>query len=522
MHAEICYTVQVENLEQKRRVLKRLREWREKEATRGGVELFRVLSNDAVNGIAESLPTTKETLMEVKGIAEKKYQTYGRDILAIVEEEVSDTPSGSKESMKTYGFHPLSASADLYAPATRGSGQSDSEKVFTVADYLEILNVGLHQFEAKVIGEITSLDIRGNYLFFSIKDKKENAMMPCFMWGSVYKMSGVLLEEGMEVAVRGFPEMYKPSGRLTFKADTVELVGEGALKKAYDALKKKLEKEGLFAEARKKSIPEHPQNIGLITSATGAVIHDFLNNIGKFGFKISFRDSRVEGALAVKELVQAVRYFKKSFGAAQNKQKGIDVLVIIRGGGSLESLQAFNNEALVREIADCPFPVLVGIGHDKDVPLVSLIADAAGSTPTAVAKLLNSTWEQALSKVRFIEQKIISRFSESVYKKKDLLRAYAENIEDSFRRIFERFRSAEEKLKRNLVSIGGAVSQMKEKISQAVKVLPDKFGIQIQRYREYFEKIGKIFGEKLGNEIHRSREKVGYIEKMISANNPIR
>jgi exodeoxyribonuclease VII large subunit len=507
----------VENLEQKRRVLKRLREWRDAEAKRMGLDFFRVLSNDAVNGIAETLPTTKEALLEVKGIAEKKWQTYGRDILAIVAEETTqglfatDAVAGrglyprskrldeSTEETITktseQGYNPSPADGNYDETENDGSRdgyRQSGEKVFTVADYLEILNTGLRQFEAKVIGEITSLDIRDKYIFFSIKDKKDNAMMSCFMWGSSYKMSGILLEEGMEVAVHGFPEMYKPSGRMTFRADSVELVGEGALKKAYDELKKKLEKEGLFLESRKKPIPEYPQNIGLITSETGAVIHDFLNNIGKFGFKISFRDSRVEGALAVKELVSAVKYFKK--------QKSIDVLVLIRGGGSLESLQAFNNEALVREIADCPFPVLVGIGHDKDVPLVSLVADRAGSTPTAVAKLLNSTWEQALAKVRLHEQKILNRFSEALYEKKDNLRDRSEHIEKKFRMIFERFRNAEEKIKRNFVAIGSAMARAKERLDHSQKTLK----------------------EKLTDDIRRSKEKIIYIEKMLVANNPMR
>jgi exodeoxyribonuclease VII large subunit len=503
----------VENIDQKRRVLKRIREWRDAEAKRMGVEFFRVLSNDAVNGIAETLPTTKERLLEVKGIAEKKWQTYGRDILAMVAEETVAGLFGDKQlgtSNKQQGddneTHPTSILPSEEGEEARTNDgtldgyRQNEEMVFTVADYLEILNTGLRQFEAKVIGEITSLDIRDKYIFFSIKDKKENALLPCFMWGSSYKMSGVFLEEGMEVAVHGFPEMYKPSGRMTFRADSVELVGEGALKKAYDELKKKLSAEGLFAEERKKPIPEYPQNIGLITSATGAVIHDFLNNIGKFGFKISFHDSHVEGALAVKELVSAVRYFKKNGSTRLTTGKGIDVLVIIRGGGSLESLQAFNNEVLVREIADCPFPVVVGIGHDKDVPLVSLVADCAGSTPTAVAKLLNSSWEQAISKVRLAGQKMLARYSDALYEKKDALREHSIHIEEKFRRIFERFRNAEEKVKRNFVAIGSALAQTKERIARSQKSL----------------------GEKLTADIRRSKEKVIYIEKMLVANNPMR
>ena len=125
----------------------------------------------------------------------------------------------------------------------------------------------------------------------------------------------------------------------------------------------------------------------MITSKQGAVIHDFLNNIGKFGFDIKMIDSRVEGQGAVEDLLAAIQTFRK---------KDIDVLVIIRGGGSMESLMPFNNELLVREVVGFPVPVLVGIGHDKDMPLVALAADRSESTPTAVANLLNESWERAL------------------------------------------------------------------------------------------------------------------------------
>ncbi|MBI2120880.1 MAG: exodeoxyribonuclease VII large subunit [Parcubacteria group bacterium] len=467
----------MENLEQKRKVAKKLREWRENQARKDGVELFRIISNDAVNGIVEALPTTKEALLEVKGIAEKKLQKYGRDILAIVAGEVSDNlfsaSAEAKEGSETIGFRTRSArGADLKI-----------EKIFTVSDYLDLLNAGIQQFEAKVVGEISSLDIRGNYLFFGVKDK-DGSSMSCFMWASNYRISGVILEEGLEVMLSGFPKIHKPSGRISFEVNTVELVGEGALKKAYLELKKKLEKEGLFSEERKKPIPEYPQRIGLITSSTGAVIHDFLNNIGKFGFKISFRDSRVEGALAVRELVSAVRYFKKI--------GGIDVLVMIRGGGSLESLQAFNNETLVREIADCPFPVMVGIGHDKDVPLVSLVADKAASTPTAVAKALNATWEQALSKVRFLEQRIFGGFSALLHEKKEKLWRFSSTIENGFRGLLQRFRIAEERLQRSAITIGHAIAQTKDALTRFQKTLIEKFQADFRRSKENLLNTAKI------------------------------
>lgn len=464
----------MKDLAQKQKVLKRLREWREAQARKEGVELFRIISNDAVNGIVDALPSTKEALLEVKGIAEKKLQKYGRDILAIVAgetgESLFDAPQESPDD-------------EILENGKMDGYRQTGEKIFSVSDYLELLNVGLRQFEAKVVGEISSLDIRGNYLFFGVKDK-DGSSMSCFMWASNYRMGGVTLEEGLEVMLSGFPKIHKPSGRISFEVNTVELVGEGALKKAYLELKKKLEKEGLFSESRKKPIPEYPQRIGLITSSTGAVIHDFLNNIGKFGFKIRFRDSRVEGALAVRELVSAVRYFKKT--------GDIDVLVMIRGGGSLESLQAFNNETLVREVSSCPFPVMVGIGHDKDVPLVSLVADRAGSTPTAVAKALNTTWEQALSKVRLEEQKIFGRFAALLYEKKETLWRARDVIEKSFRSLLERFRMAEDRLERSAILIGHALTQTKDALARFEKMLIEKFQNDFRRSKENLLYAAKI------------------------------
>jgi exodeoxyribonuclease VII large subunit len=194
----------------------------------------------------------------------------------------------------------------------------------------------------------------------------------------------------MEVILTGHPNIYPKTGRLSFVAGTAELVGEGALKKAYDDLKKKLEEEGLFAVERKRPIPNLALKIGVITSREGAVIHDFENNLGKFGFKILFVNSHVEGQAATKDLLAAIRTMRS---------QDIEVLVIIRGGGSLESLQAFNNEKLVREIVDFPVPVIAGIGHDQDVPLMALAADHMTSTPTAAANLLNKSWEEYRAKI---------------------------------------------------------------------------------------------------------------------------
>jgi exodeoxyribonuclease VII large subunit len=275
------------------------------------------------------------------------------------------------------------------------------DKVFTIAQYIELLNVFFKSQSARIIGEISELKrAASGHVYFSIKDKENPGSLDAIMWARNYQLCGVALEVGMEVILNGRPNVYPNNGRLSFVAETVELVGEGALKKAYDDLRKKLEAEGVFAAERKRPLPEYPQRIGVITSLKGAVIHDFENNLGKFGFKVNVIDARVEGAQAVPSLLAAIHAMREIVEDKGSRGAGIEVLVIIRGGGSLESLQAFNNEALVREVVNFPVPVIAGIGHDQDVPLMALAADYMTSTPTASAHVLGRSWEEAYAKVR--------------------------------------------------------------------------------------------------------------------------
>ncbi len=266
------------------------------------------------------------------------------------------------------------------------------EKIFTVSEYAELLNAFLTREDVRLTGEVTQVKKHvSGHVYFTIKDEKENAVMDCTIWKFNYARSGIDIQVGMELILTGHPEYYAPFGKLSFIAGTIEFKGEGALKKAYDALKKKLAAEGVFAPERKRVLPELARRIGVVTSKDGAVIHDFVNNLGKFGYEISLVDSRVEGSQAVGPLIDAIQLLKT---------KDIEVLVVIRGGGSLESLQAFNNEALIRELVAFPVPVIAGIGHDQDVPLAALAADFMTSTPTAAAVLINRSWEDAYSKVR--------------------------------------------------------------------------------------------------------------------------
>ncbi len=206
-----------------------------------------------------------------------------------------------------------------------------TQEIISVSQYLDRLNATLKPEKAKISGEVSGVQMYEgrSYLYFSIKDSKDQSTAKCFMWKRDFVVSGVAIQDGMEVVVTAYPNIYKPNGGLTLQVELVELVGEGALEKAYKELKKKLETEGLFSLARKRELPAYPHRIGVITSKSGAVINDFLTNIGKFGFEILFVDSKVEGQDAIKDLLSAVETLR---------DKELDVLVMMRGGGSLESL----------------------------------------------------------------------------------------------------------------------------------------------------------------------------------------
>ena len=412
--------------------LTQLRQWRDRQARKEGVEIFRVLSNQTLEEIVLTEAKTENELLKVKGIKDKKLAKYGQEILNIMNEAVQPLSAGDN-------FGVARAAQEIIA-------QTDTEeKIFSVSAFLDLVNIGLRTFAVKIKGEVSSVDERGGNYYFSLKDKEDGSTISCLIWKSNYRVAGVDLKAGMEVVADGFPNVYKPSGRLSFQAETIELVGEGALKKQYEELKAKLDKEGLFALERKKPIPLFPQRIGLITSRQGEAIFDFRTNLGKFGFQIKFVDTRVEGVSAVSGLLKAVKFFK---------DKDIDVLVLVRGGGSLESLLSFNNELLARAIADFPKPVVTGIGHEQDVSLLDLVADRSCSTPTGTAKLLSYSWEQALARVNLHEKDIMGRFGKSLHDDQYRLENLSARLRQNFGKIFDRFRQLEFRLRENFQAIG--------------------------------------------------------------------
>ncbi|NTW46103.1 MAG: exodeoxyribonuclease VII large subunit [Candidatus Moranbacteria bacterium] len=384
-----------------------LRMWRAKKAAREGVEPFRVLTNAALEGIAVRMPRTPDELMEVKGIKDAKCRLYGKEILEIVSRAVP----ASQAVVADVPFPDEVPFPD--GPESSGP----EEDAVSVSRFLDGLNTELSGMAARIRGEVSSVDERDRVVYFSLKDPEDGSMMNCLIFRFQYDVSGVRIKEGDEVIVEGVPEIWKPMGRLSLKVGLIEVAGEGALKKAYDALYRKLEAEGVFAEARKRPLPQFPERIALITSEQGAAIGDFLTNIGSLGIRIDLYPSSVEGKRAVFEVLDAIRRVRA-------RADRYDLLVVVRGGGSIESLQAFNTESLVREIALCEMPVIAGIGHEKDITLSALAADRMVSTPTAAARTIREPFERARQSLAHHERILLDSFGAT-------LSAASDHVEES-------------------------------------------------------------------------------------------
>lgn len=399
-------------------LLNKLRSWRDEIARRQGVESYRIFPNATLEAIAFLQPTTLQDLQTVKGIKDVKSRLYGKTVIEIVKEVLEESEE------------------EKILSEVRENETITVEEPLSVSRFLDALNLELSGMAARIRGEVTSVDVRERVVYFSMKDKDDESILNCLIFRYQYDMSGVKLTLGDEVIVEGVPDIYKPSGRLSLRVESVEYAGEGALKKAYDELYRKLQEEGVFAPDGKRPLPKFPERIALITSQEGAAIGDFTMNLTRAGFQVRLYPTLVEGKRAVFEIVKAIEFFN-------NEPDGYDVLVLIRGGGSLESLQAFNTEALVRSVKNSAIPVLAGIGHERDVSLAALAADMMVSTPTATAKYLSAGWDEA-RQIIGREELFLQTFSERVIGNlQEELRTMEQGLREGLERIMDRVESIE-------------------------------------------------------------------------------
>lgn len=255
------------------------------------------------------------------------------------------------------------------------------ELIYSVTDFVAICNQVLDiSFggSIKIEGELASYKVSKNkWLFFDLKDS--NSTLKFF--GNVYQLPSPLAE-GMILQIRGYPVLHPKFG-FSINIQSIQLAGEGSIKKSALLLEQKLEKEGLFDPINKRHLPRFPTNIGVISSKESAGFKDFIKitNQRWGGLKINLIDVQVQGENAPGQIISAIEYFNQT-------GKNLDVLVIIRGGGSMDDLQAYNHEKVVRSIAGSKTPTLVAIGHETDVVLAEKVADLRASTPSHASQLL--------------------------------------------------------------------------------------------------------------------------------------
>lgn len=260
---------------------------------------------------------------------------------------------------------------------------ASSPETLTVSDLTQQIKMLLETGLAPVwlTGEISNFKRHSSgHFYFSLKD--ENAQIPCVMWAGRNRSLRFSPEDGMQVLAHGQVTVYEKRGYYQFDVAQIQPAGVGALQAAFEQLKRRLQAEGLFAEARKKPLPEFAQTVGIVTSPTGAALRDLVSVLRRRwpAMKIILRPVLVQGAGAAEAIAQAIGEF--------NEYKEVEVLIVGRGGGSLEDLWAFNEEIVARAIYASKIPIVSAVGHEIDFSISDFVADVRAATPSAAAELV--------------------------------------------------------------------------------------------------------------------------------------
>ena len=297
-------------------------------------------------------------------------------------EVVADVGPAEVGPELTSNENPSTEMEDMVDVAKRETAIAEGPHIFTVSEITEKIKDLLERTytEVWVVGEVTDFRNRaGKHYYFALKDAKSKIRAVIFGGGA--RSLGFELADGMELICHGHINVYEPTGGYSLIVDYCEPKGIGALQLAFEQLKKRLEAEGLFAPERKRPIPFLPHRIGVVTSPTGAAIRDIVHVITRrFPHTgILLHPVRVQGEGAAQEIAGAIR--------EMNEQEGLDVLIVGRGGGSIEDLWAFNEEAVARAIADSRIPVISAVGHEIDYTIADFVADVRAPTPSAAAEI---------------------------------------------------------------------------------------------------------------------------------------
>jgi len=344
-----------------------------------------------------------------------------------------------------------------YSSAARPSAMSVSQLNNYVKD---LLDSDILLSDAEVTGEISNFKhyLSSGHMYFTLKD--ENASIAAVMFKAANTHLRFLPQDGMKVRLRGNVSVYPQSGKYQIYVYEMLADGEGELYRQYEMMKAGLLAEGLFDDAHKRDLPQIPMNVGIITSAHGAALRDMIN-VSKRRFplaKLWVYHSAVQGPTAYKELINGIRYFDST--------QSVDVIIIGRGGGSIEDLWAFNNEALAREIYNCSIPVVSAVGHETDFTICDFVADKRAPTPSAAAELVFPDSEEIYSSLEYSQALMHNAVMSKLENAENALTAF------SSEKIKSRLGNKYQKLSEQMLSFGKTLEKsISQRLSSSASML---------------------------------------------------
>jgi exodeoxyribonuclease VII large subunit len=369
-----------------------------------------------------------------------------------------------------------------------------------------------------VEGEISNChEAQSGHIYFVLKDKTSQLRAVCFK--TQVRAMKFRPENGLHVTVRGSIGVYEARGDYQIYVESIEPVGLGALQLAFDQLKKRLEAEGLFSPDRKKPLPMLPRCIGLITSPTGAAVRDVVRILRRrfHNVHLTLFPVRVQGDGAALEIVRALQFF--------NRQQSVDVLILARGGGSLEDLWAFNEEAVARAIAQSVIPVISGIGHETDFTIADFVADVRASTPSAAAELVVNTRREFDKHVADLRQTLVDQMR---YRILVLSRRVHElGARRGFRRPLDLLRQqrqrADELTSRLAHALRANLAQSTKRFNIAHKrIVAFDFRMKIAAVRLRLEKLQLELAARSDRALRHKRERLDRLRLQLHERSPLR
>ena len=342
-------------------------------------------------------------------------------------------------------------------------------------------------------GQVSNFRKRPTHQYFSLKD--DRAVIQATIWSGVYQRLGFDLEEGMKINVVGRVQVYEPSGSYSIIIEKAEPDGVGALAIQFEQLKKKLAEEGLFQERFKQSLPQFSKKIGVVTSRSGAVIQDIITTVSRRfpGVEIVLYPTKVQGEGDAKEIARNI--------TRANEREDLDVLIIGRGGGSIEDLWAFNEEIVVRAIFESRLPIISSVGHETDVTLADFVADKRAATPTAAAELATPVTKlDLLTYLQNQEKRMTTAVKHSLSKKQEALRILSQSVifrqpERLYDGYLQRLDQLQLRLKQGLnAELVRNQQKVQEQIHRLEQLSPI---IKIQRYQDRIQQLKKLLRSQM-------------------------